>query len=236
MLLRTPQRFLAANVMQHFMKNLAILLLITITFSSSSQEIGRKDTISRKGDEWIFDNIKKQEKFRKEKQFVEFQNSKFERFKGEILVVNEHTIKYDGKSLLITNTNSELIRVFEIGILYPSIFVENRETEPEKKDSLNSSKTNEDSVIVIKLSRKDNSKFFFNRSDSLTISDFKESRNYSNSPTKRKFDFLLFYKGFANPTEFSIELTNESATKKTDLKTFIDGASLTYIKRGSIQI
>jgi len=161
---------------------------------------------------------------------------KYERFKGKIIVINEHAIKYDDNVLLVNNTSSDLKRVFEIGILYPGLFVETKENKLEKKDSLNPTETSKDSVVVVKVSRKDFSKFYFNRTDSLTITDFTVRNSFNESPTKRRFDFLLFYKGFANPTEYSIELINENATKKTDLRTFIDGASLTYIKRGSIQI
>ena len=74
------------------------------------------------------------------------------------------------------------------------------------------------------------------RTDSLTISDFKELKFLSKSPKYKRYKFWLWHKGFANPTAYFIELTNESATDKTELTDFINGASLTFFHVGWVGI
>ena len=74
------------------------------------------------------------------------------------------------------------------------------------------------------------------RNDSLTISEFEELKFLTKSYTQKRFRFWLFRKGTANPTVCFIELTNDKASSKTDLTTFINGAALTYFKSGWIVI
>lgn len=55
-------------------------------------------------------------------------------------------------------------------------------------------------------------------------------------PAIKRFSCWVNSQGFANPVVYVFELTNEQATKQTDLKSFIMGASLTFIKQGTIII
>ena len=152
------------------------------------------------------------------------------------MVVNENTIKYDDCILIFSNISNDLKRIFEVGILYPNIFVESEMESLSIKENPDSSLTNCDSSIVnVKISR-ENHGLWLSRTDSIIITDFKEQKNFSKSPKVRVFEFLLFYKGFANPIEYTIELTNPDATSETNLENFINGARLTLVMKGSILI
>jgi hypothetical protein len=74
------------------------------------------------------------------------------------------------------------------------------------------------------------------RNDSLRITDFEEVPFLNKSPTIRRFRFWLFTKGFMNPTVYFIELTNENATSKTDIRSFIKDSNLTFFINGWIII
>lgn len=70
----------------------------------------------------------------------------------------------------------------------------------------------------------------------LSISNFEELKFLNHSPTQKRFRFWLNRNSLLNPTVCFIELTNENATDKTDMQTFIRGASLTFYKEGWIII
>lgn len=74
------------------------------------------------------------------------------------------------------------------------------------------------------------------RSDTLSIGNFNELQFPELSPTVKRFSCWVSIQGFANPIVYMFELTNEQATKQTDLKSFIMGASLTFFKQGNIII
>jgi hypothetical protein len=70
----------------------------------------------------------------------------------------------------------------------------------------------------------------------LTISNFEELEFLNHSPTQKRFRFWLNRNTLLNPTVCFMELTNQNATDKTDIETFIKGASLTFYKEGWIII
>ncbi len=72
--------------------------------------------------------------------------------------------------------------------------------------------------------------------DSLKITDLQELKYLESTPTYKRFSFWLFRPWLANPQVYYIELTNESATKETDLIRFIRGAKLTFLRAGGIII
>ena len=75
-------------------------------------------------------------------------------------------------------------------------------------------------------------------SNSVGISNLKELDFLSNSPKVKRF-VCHFYdnnSGLANPTIYYFELINETATEKTDFRSFLNYAKLTFVKRGSLQI
>jgi len=219
------------------MKQIATLLLILVFFSSYAQDIRRKDSIHRKENHRVFTIREKQEKSGTINLLnKEYSNKNHKRFDGNLLVVNENTIKYDDCILIFSNISNDLKRIFEVGILYPNIFVESEMESLSIKENPDSSLTNCDSSIVnVKISR-ENHGLWLSRTDSIIITDFKEQKNFSKSPKVRVFEFLLFYKGFANPIEYTIELTNHDATSETNLENFINGARLTLVMKGSILI
>ena len=72
------------------------------------------------------------------------------------------------------------------------------------------------------------------------IISFFEELNFSKEYTVKRLKLLAFHEIsgqiLINPTVYFIELTNPNATETTDLKTFIKGASLTFIKQGWLRI
>ena len=69
-----------------------------------------------------------------------------------------------------------------------------------------------------------------------TVSDIEELTDLNPSPTVRRFRFILFMRKISNPTVYFFELTNKTASKTTDLKTFIKGSTLTFLKQGCVMI
>ena len=78
--------------------------------------------------------------------------------------------------------------------------------------------------------------FGVNKIDTLKISGIKEMKSLSTQPTSKRFRFSTSRKGLLNPTVYFIEVTNEQATSKTNIKDFIAGCSLTFFMEGWVQI
>jgi hypothetical protein len=204
------------NVYQAIMRLILTILLTLIAFVSFTQKIEKQVDISN--------NVPKSNIIG-----IDNQVHDFKRFEGKISIVDNYTYRFDDKVMLISYASSDLKKILEIGILYPEIFIETGGDKPifvDKSDT---------SVIISKYPDKYSFNSFFS-SDSLRISDFRELKNPDNSYKVRKFVFLLFLNGFMNPTEYFIELTNEYATKDTDILVFINGSQLTRIRKGSILI
>jgi hypothetical protein len=68
----------------------------------------------------------------------------------------------------------------------------------------------------------------------------KELTFLSDDPTIKRFKLWLFTEinnqFFMNPEVYYFELTNETADKETDLKSFIENAKLTFIHYGGVVI
>jgi len=124
--------------------------------------------------------------------------------------------------VIALNIPIDLKSIFSKGIFYPAIITE------QIKSKINNN-GQPDTLIS-------GNKAIYNltRTDSLTISNFEELTSLSKSSTKKRFRFWLCCKGLVNRTVCFIELTNQSATDKTDMKTFISGAMLTFYKEGWI--
>ncbi len=69
-----------------------------------------------------------------------------------------------------------------------------------------------------------------------TISDIEELADLNPSPTVKRFKFLVYMRRIANPTVYFFELTNKTASKTTDMRTFIKGSCLTFLKQGWVMI
>ncbi|MEO8517481.1 MAG: hypothetical protein ABI426_12075 [Flavobacterium sp.] len=150
---------------------------------------------------------------------------KYEKFKGEISVVNQTTVTFDNKTLEIWNIKPELLQIFNEGLFYPQILIGYEENNPVK--------TKEE---VDCFSDEERFRYNYSRNDSLRISNFKEAPFLSNSSKTKRFTFWYYRKGSMNPQVYYIELINEEATKKTDLEDFIKGAELTFVNAGGIII
>ncbi len=163
-------------------------------------------------------------------------NNKFERFNGVLSIVAKGIYKYDDKLLTVINSDTSLLKVFELGIIYPDIIIIDQyfgnHDQEIKTDTRSNQEKNNNEIIYITIDGPFD-KYFSN--DSLIISDFKEVKNMKNFKI-RKFTFLLFHPNRANPTEYYIELINNKATKNLNIETFIQGAKLNKITKGSLLI
>jgi hypothetical protein len=201
-------------------QNFLILTILTLTcFSVDAQTTDSKNQSKRE-----FKNQGEQEDYWAEQLFeTKYSKKHFDKFKGDI-VINGGDFIFGNKTFVIINTPKELKTIFSGGIFYPNIITGDTKSVIKSQAELDTLSAEQ--------------KVFYNmtRTDSLTISDFKELKFLSKSPKYKRFKFWLWQKGFANPTACFIELTNESATDKTDLTNFIFGASLTFFHEGWVGI
>ena len=72
--------------------------------------------------------------------------------------------------------------------------------------------------------------------DTISICCVQELNFLDISPKIKRFSCWLFRMGFANPTVYFIELTNDNANDKTDLENFMVGAKITFFKSGWVVI
>lgn len=155
----------------------------------------------------------------------EYTKQTFEKFKGVISIESKSTIKFDDKTLLIWAFEPALLKIFTDGIFYPQLILGYEENLPVKtKKELDS------------LSKQKQLTYFLTRNDTLNISDFEELKFLSKSPKVKRFRFWVFHSGFMNPQVYFIELTNNKATKRTDIEAFISNAELTFLKAAWIII
>ncbi len=71
--------------------------------------------------------------------------------------------------------------------------------------------------------------------DTLKIDALEELKFLKLPPTKKRFRLWCYTSEFvANPTVYLFELSNERASATSNLKTFIQGSSLTFLKSGWI--
>ena len=200
-------------------RNFIITILILTFFSVDAQTTDNKNQINRE-----FKNQGEQEDYWAEQLFEkEYSKTYFDKFKGDIVIIGNGFI-FGEKTFVITNTTKELKPIFSSGLFYPNIITGDGKPITKSQAEL-------DTLSTLQ-------KMFYNmsRSDSLTISEFEELKFLTKSYTQKRFRFWLFRKGTANPTVCFIELTNDKASIKTDMTTFINGAALTYFKSGWIVI
>ena len=195
-------------------------LIIILTLTSISVDAQTTDNKSQRE----FKNQGEQEDYWAEQLFErEYSKKHFDIFKGNI-VINGDGFIFDDKTFVILNTPKDLKAIFSSGIFYPNIIT--GDTKSVVKSQVELDTLSAEQKVLLNMSR----------TDSITISDFKELKFLSNSPKYKRFKFWLWQKGFANPTACFIELTNENATDKTDLTNFIIGAALTFFREGWVGI
>lgn len=69
-----------------------------------------------------------------------------------------------------------------------------------------------------------------------SLSAITELTKSTNAATRRRFTLIAFSPFIANPTTYVLEVENKSASKTTDTKTFLQGAVLTFIRRGWLML
>ena len=126
----------------------------------------------------------------------------FDRFKGSMIELNSDKIKYDDMILELDIADQDLKTIFTKGIFYPQIFTGNTKAEE----------------LV--------------GNGNFRISNFEEINFVNINPKSKRFRFWLFTNGMANPKVFFLELTNENAIEKIDLREFLKNSKLTFAKSG----
>lgn len=139
-------------------------------------------------------------------------------FKGTINIKDDKYFSFNGQVLIVSTNEAELKSIFLKGIFYPQIIT--GDCVKHKSDSLDT--PNEISALI--------------SCDSMTISSIEELTFQSTSITQKRFRFLLWRKGLANPQLQFMELTNDKAKENMTLAEFIKGARLTFYNAGSILI
>ena len=135
----------------------------------------------------------------------------FPKFTG-LTIVSKDSIKFDNSIIIIQSTDSEIIKIFELGLVFPDL------------------------VFGASIM---GDKYEFKRTfsaDTLSISNVSELHFPNQRPDTKSFSFLLWQKNIANPSLYIFELTNETANSKTTIKTFIEKAKVTAFGFCSILI
>lgn len=147
----------------------------------------------------------------------------FESYKGTIMLINETTFRYDGITIIAHFIEKEYRAIFEKGIFYPAIFAgynDGRILElPQVPDSVRLKPF-----------------YSFLRYDSLRVGIMENLTFLNPSGKIKRFKLYLSRPGLMNPSMYVFELTNDTATKTTDLVSFINGARLTFFRFVSILI
>jgi hypothetical protein len=135
----------------------------------------------------------------------------FPTFSG-LTVVSKDTIKFDSSMIIIHDTDPEIKKIFEVGLVFP--------------DLIYGASTTGD-------------KFEFNSTfsaDTLSISNVSELHFQNQKADTKCFSFLLWHKMMANPSLYIFELTSDPANSKTTMKAFIEKAKVTAFGFCSILI
>lgn len=190
------------------MKNISILSILILQFSLAfAQEPDFKNQGESETNQAV--------KFFK----TEYKDSLYQKFHGSITVVDSNTVKFEKKALIVWGTKADLLAIFKEGIFYPQLILGNEENL--------ATKTKEE---ISALNNKELFRYNISRNDSLQISNFEELEIVAQSPQQKRFRFWVYQPGLANPQVYFLELKNSDADEKTDLKTFIKGAKLTFLK------
>jgi hypothetical protein len=169
-----------------------------------------------------FANQGEQEDYWAEKLFHEnYKKEHYRRFSGDIDVIDKNHIRF-GNKILRAYFAPELNCIFTLGIFYPQLIT---------GDSVSPKKNSEE---ISKMTDGQRVFYYMTQNDTLSIGNFEELKFLSTDPTKKRFRFWEYRKWSANPQVYFIELTNMAADRSTDMRTFIKGAALTFVKNGWI--
>ena len=156
----------------------------------------------------------------------------YERFTGEIELIDDNTFKFSEKFLQINNIEDELKGIFTEGIFYPEILINEYDIR-----MFTNAKKKPPRQILEKL------KFMSNtvlsdmiKNDSIIFSFFKELEKINPDFQTKRFIFWLSSGVIMNPQECYIELYNPNATENTTMEEFIKGAILIFYYSGTLII
>lgn len=154
----------------------------------------------------------------------EYKKQSFEKYNGDIKIINESTFKFGEKTISITNTDKSLLKIFKKGIFNPDIVFGSETSKPLTQNKIDTMSTSE--------------KVFYNmvRNDNLNISSVKELVELNPNYRTKRFIFWLFGQGWLNPTEYYFEIYNDKANKKSSLNEFLENAKMTFFYKGTIII
>lgn len=138
-------------------------------------------------------------------------NINFPKFTG-LTSVSKDTMKFDSSCIIVSGTNSDLLKIFELGLVFPDL-IYGASTMGDKYEFRKTLST-----------------------DTLTISSVSELHFPNQRPDTKCFRFLLWHKMMANPSLYIFELTSDNANSTTTIKTFIKNAKVTAFGFCSILI
>ena len=201
-----------------------IITLIIFLSVSTTLLFSQSDSTKKRIDPNNISTQGEQEKYWAQKVFDGEYNPQFyELYKGGITYPSEKTFNYDGSIIRANFPETDYQIIFERGILYPSLFTGENDGRVLKN-------------LEISDSQRKNSFFALWRTDSLYIGIMEDLQFLNPSNKIKRYKLYLGRPGLANSSMYIFELTNENATDKTELKTFLKEARLTYLKFVSILI
>ncbi len=135
----------------------------------------------------------------------------FPKFTG-LTSVSKDTIKFDRSCIIVSDINTDLSKIFELGLLFPDL-IYGASTMGDKYEF-------KETFSI----------------DTLTISSLSELYFPNQRPGTKSFKFLLWHKMMANPSLYLFELTNSDPNSQTSIKTFLQKAKVTAFGFCSILI
>lgn len=135
----------------------------------------------------------------------------YKKYEITITKENSHSYRFSDRILLTSSETNELELLLMNGLLYPQLLTG-------------------DSTIKYSPQMKGNPFMRLSQNDTLSISGFQEVEVYPQNYQKKRFSFSVWFKGMMNPSLYTLELTNNTATATTSVQNFFKNASLTFLK------
>lgn len=197
------------------MKLLILAAIILVRINAIAQtNVVKKETTP------VFNNQKEQEDYWAKEMFEKnYTKQSFKKYSSKIEIIDSNTFKYGNNILTVKSASEEVKEIFRSGIIYSTI-IGGGESRPN----------------ITCITKEQKAIYDFIRIDTLTISNIEELKALNKPPKVKRFRFLLWRKGIANPSLYFFELTNDRANEKMSQMTFIRDSQLTFFKMCSILI
>jgi len=197
------------------MKIVITLSILLIVNTAYGQHKPHKNRLSNEDSDWANGDARRF--FRKN-----YKRQDHQCFAGKISVPGNEIYKYNEDIIIVHDTTEASQYMFEKGILHSGLFGGGQQVA--ERPDINSMSANQKALYGL------------TRTDTLYIGDITELPFLSKSAKIKRFRFLLFRIGLANPTEYYFELTNPLFKSTDPPAEFIKGATLTFFKQYSILI